>query len=106
MKDGIRPERILESFIDTVLTMFLTVEPRLRDSGDFDHVGIMRTPVIGGNWKMYKDPARTTSFFESVRPLIERSDHCEIVICPSFLGVENAVAATRGTRIRIGPRNL
>jgi triosephosphate isomerase len=35
----------------------------------------------------------TTSFFESFRPLVERSGHCEIVICPSFLDVEAAVAA-------------
>jgi triosephosphate isomerase len=66
----------------------------------------MRTPVIGGNWKMYKNPAETTSFFESFRPLVEYSGHCEIVICPSFLDLETAVTATRGTRIQIGAQNL
>ena len=66
----------------------------------------MRAPVIGGNWKMYKDPAGTTSFFESFLPLVEISGHCEIVICPSFLNVETAVTATRGTRIQIGAQNL
>jgi len=65
-----------------------------------------RTPVIGGNWKMYKDPTGTTSFFETFRPLVERSGFCEIVICPSFLDVEAAVKATRGTRIQIGAQNL
>ena len=54
-----------------------------------------RTPVIGGNWKMYKDPDGTTSFFDSFRPLVERSGYCEIVICPSFLDVQNAVTAAR-----------
>ena len=62
--------------------------------------------MIGGNWKMYKDPAGTMSFFESFRPLVERSGHCEIVICPSFLDLETAVTATRGTRIQIGAQNL
>jgi triosephosphate isomerase (TIM) len=65
-----------------------------------------RTPVIAGNWKMYKDPTGTTSFFESFRLLVERSGHCEIVICPSFLDVEAAVTATRGARIQIGAQNL
>jgi hypothetical protein len=37
-----------------------------------------RTPLIGGNWKMYKDPAGTTSFFERFLQLVERSAHCEI----------------------------
>jgi triosephosphate isomerase len=55
---------------------------------------------------MYKNPAGTTSFFETFRPLVEHSAHCEIVICPSYLDVENAVIATRGTTIRIGAQNL
>jgi triosephosphate isomerase (TIM) len=32
--------------------------------------------------------------------------HCEIVICPSFLDVENAVTATRGTNMQIGAQDL
>jgi triosephosphate isomerase len=51
---------------------------------------MVRTPLIGGNWKMYKD----------------RAGHCEIVICPSFLDLPAAVTATRGTRIQIGAQNL
>jgi triosephosphate isomerase (TIM) len=58
------------------------------------------------NWKMYKDPTGTTSFFETFRPLVERSGFCEIVICSSFFDVEAAVTATRGTRIQIGAQNL
>ena len=34
---------------------------------------------------MYKDPGGSTSCFERFLPLVERSAHCEIVICPSFL---------------------
>ncbi len=66
----------------------------------------MRTPMICGNWKMHKDAAGTTSFFESFRTLAERSENCEIVICPSYLNLETAVRATRGTKIRIGAQNL
>ena len=66
----------------------------------------MRTPVICGNWKMHKDAAGTTSFFESFRTLVERAENCEIVICPSFLNLETAVRATRGTRIQVGAQNL
>ena len=35
----------------------------------------MRTPVMSGNWKMYKTPAETTAFFEKFRPLVEKSSH-------------------------------
>jgi hypothetical protein len=49
---------------------------------DLNGLGEKRTPVIGGNWKIYKDPGGTTFFFDSFRPLVERTGHCEIVICP------------------------
>ena len=55
---------------------------------------------------MHKDPVGTTSFFESFRTLVERSENCEIVICPSFLNLETAVRATRGTTIQVGAQNL
>ena len=67
---------------------------------------MMRLPLIGANWKMYKDPAGTTSFFESFLPLVERSGDCEIVVCPSFLDIENAVAAVHGTKIHIGAQDI
>ncbi len=66
----------------------------------------MRKPVTAGNWKMYKTPAETTAFFERFRPLVERSEHCEVVICPPFTGLAAAVQAAAGTRIRIGAQNL
>jgi triosephosphate isomerase (TIM) len=61
---------------------------------------------MAGNWKMYKTPAETTSFFEKFRPLVEKSEHCEIVLCPPFTNIAAAVGAARGTRIQIGAQNL
>ena len=61
---------------------------------------------MAGNWKMFKTPAETTAFFEKFRPLVEKSEHCEIVICPPFTSLAAAVDAARGTRIRIGAQNI
>ena len=61
---------------------------------------------MAGNWKMYKTPAETTAFFEKFRPLVEKSEHCEVVICPPFTNLPAAVAAVRDTRIRIGAQNI
>src|ERR1035441_6183891 len=66
----------------------------------------MRTPVMSGNWKMYKTPAETTAFFEKFRPLVEKSSHCEIVICPPFTNLAAAVDAVKGSTIRIGAQNI
>jgi triosephosphate isomerase len=55
---------------------------------------------------MHKDPSETTSFFQVLRPLVDRSSHCEIVICPPFLDITNAVDAARGGSVQIGAQNL
>jgi triosephosphate isomerase len=61
---------------------------------------------MAGNWKMYKTAAETTSFFEKFRPLVERSEHCEIVICPPYPSLPAALAAAQGSRIGIGAQNM
>src|SRR5579864_9740489 len=66
----------------------------------------MRTPIMAGNWKMYKTPSETCAFFEKFNPLVAASTHCEMVICPAFVNLTAATEATRGTRIHIGGQNL
>ncbi len=66
----------------------------------------MRTPVMAGNWKMYKTPAETRAFFEKFRPLVEDTGGREIVICPPFTNLPAAVEAAQGSRIQIGGQDL
>jgi triosephosphate isomerase (TIM) len=61
---------------------------------------------MAGNWKMYKTPAETRSFFETFRPLADKVEDREIVICPPFTNLEAAAGAARGSRIGIGAQNL
>jgi triosephosphate isomerase (TIM) len=61
---------------------------------------------MAGNWKMYKTPAETAQFFEKFRPLAGNASHCEIVICPPFIDLAAAVAAVKGSSIRIGAQNV
>jgi triosephosphate isomerase (TIM) len=61
---------------------------------------------MAGNWKMFKTPAETIAFFEKFRPLVGKSEHCEIVICPPFTNLPAAVDAVKGTQIRIGSQNI
>jgi triosephosphate isomerase len=61
---------------------------------------------MAGNWKMYKTPAETTAFFEKFRPLVEKSEHCEIVICPPFTNLAAAVDAAKGSPIHVGSQNI
>ncbi len=61
---------------------------------------------MAGNWKMYKTPADTTAFFEKFRPLVAKSEHCEIVICPPFTSLAAAVGAAQDTAIQVGAQNV
>jgi triosephosphate isomerase len=61
---------------------------------------------MAGNWKMYKTPAETAAFFEKFRPLVEKSSHCEIVICPPFTNLAAAVEAAKGSSIKVGAQNI
>ncbi len=55
---------------------------------------------------MYKTIRETCAFFENFNPLVANSNHCDIVICPTFVNIQAAVEATRDTRVEIGGQNL
>lgn len=60
---------------------------------------------MAGNWKMYKTPADTTSFFEKFLPLVAQSTHADIAICPPYVCIPAAVDAVKGSRVTIGAQN-
>jgi len=66
----------------------------------------MRTPLLAGNWKMYKTAQETTAFFRNFIPLVAGVKERDIAICPPFPDIAAGVEATRGTRIGIGGQNL
>jgi triosephosphate isomerase (TIM) len=45
------------------------------------------TKLVAGNWKMFKGPAETLSFFER----FEAPDGVDVVLCPPFVSLEAAV---------------
>jgi triosephosphate isomerase (TIM) len=66
----------------------------------------MRRPILAGNWKMYKTPLETEAFFEHFLPMVEGSEHAEIVVCPPFVNLPAAAEAVQGTTVEIGAQNL
>lgn len=65
----------------------------------------MRTPLMAGNWKMYKTPAETKSFFEKFLPLVAGATQAEAAICPPFVNIAAAVEAAAGSRVTVGGQN-
>ena len=66
----------------------------------------MRTPVLAGNWKMYKTAAETAAFFERFAPLVASASHAEVVVCVPFVNLPAAVMAARWTAIGIGAQDV
>jgi triosephosphate isomerase len=64
----------------------------------------MRTPLIAGNWKMFKTVAETVKYIAELRELVAGLSGVEIVIAPPFTSLQAAAEAARGSSIglRIG----
>jgi triosephosphate isomerase (TIM) len=66
----------------------------------------MRTPLLAGNWKMYKTAGDTTAFFEKFLPLVAGASDRDIVICAPYVNLPAAIAAVAGSRVEVGAQNL
>lgn len=61
---------------------------------------------MAGNWKMFKTVQETCAFFDGFRPLVQNSNHADIVICPTFPSLQAAVEGAKGTPVEVGAQNL
>ncbi len=65
----------------------------------------MRTPVIAGNWKMFKNVQETLAFVEAVKGKAE-IDGVESVICAPYTDLPALVQAVKGTALKAGAQNM
>jgi len=65
-----------------------------------------RRPVIAGNWKMYKTIAEASAFVRDLRPLVDKVEHCEVVVAPPFTALRATADAALGSNIGIAAQNV
>lgn len=65
----------------------------------------MRKPIIAGNWKMNKTPAETTALINELKPLVAEAN-CDVVVCVPYVDIPAAVAAVKGSKIKVGAENV
>jgi triosephosphate isomerase len=65
----------------------------------------VRTPIIAGNWKMFKTVAQAVSFVNDVKGKAE-IDGVESVICAPFTALPALADAVKGTKLKIGAQNM
>jgi triosephosphate isomerase (TIM) len=66
----------------------------------------MRTPLIAGNWKMFKTVRETVAHVTELRSALDAAATPEIVVAPPFTALHAAAEAARGSRIGVSAQNL
>jgi triosephosphate isomerase len=65
-----------------------------------------RTPLIAGNWKMYKTVAETEQYIQALLPRVSSAEGVEVAVCTPFTALGAAVESTRGSRVEIYAQNM
>jgi triosephosphate isomerase (TIM) len=60
--------------------------------------------LIAGNWKMFKGPAETAEFCRALRAA-ELPEAVDVVVCPPYVSLAEAVQALAGTEIGVFAQN-
>ena len=66
----------------------------------------MRTPIIAGNWKMYKTVADTVKYIKEFRGMVKDIADVEIVVAPPFTAVHAAAEAARNSNVAVSAQNM
>ncbi|HEX3644540.1 MAG TPA: triose-phosphate isomerase [Vicinamibacterales bacterium] len=66
----------------------------------------MRTPLIAGNWKMFKTVSEAVTFVTELRDLVNGIAGVDIVVAPAFTALYAAASAARGTSIGLAAQDL
>jgi triosephosphate isomerase len=66
----------------------------------------MRTPIVAGNWKMFKTPAEAVEFVQALLPKIAALDGVDRVCCPPYVALPGVSAALAGSPLKVGAQNV
>lgn len=65
----------------------------------------MRTPVIAGNWKLFKTIAEATGMVNELKPLVAGTSGVEIVVAPVFTALDRVAEALSGSNVRLAAQD-
>jgi triosephosphate isomerase len=65
-----------------------------------------RTPLIAGNWKMYKTVEQAEEYIQVLLPRVSSVQRAEIAICPTFTALQAMIDSTRGSRVAVYAQNM
>jgi triosephosphate isomerase len=65
-----------------------------------------RTPLIAGNWKMYKTGPQAVKTAQTLAAMCTDVDNTDIMIAPTFLSLPLVAQAIEGSNVALGAQNL
>jgi triosephosphate isomerase (TIM) len=68
--------------------------------------GAGRTPLIAGNWKMYKTEEQAEEYIQALLPRVSAVDGVDVAICVPFTDLRAMVDSARGSRVEVYAQNV
>ncbi len=65
-----------------------------------------RTPLIAGNWKMYKTLSESVATVEQLKAILAGTVDVDIMVAPPFTSLAAVCAAAKGSPIDVGAQDL
>jgi triosephosphate isomerase len=65
-----------------------------------------RTPLIAGNWKMYKTEAEAEEYIQALLPRVAAVSGVDVAICVPFTDLRAMVDSARGSRVEVYAQNM
>jgi triosephosphate isomerase len=65
-----------------------------------------RTPLIAGNWKMYKTEAQAEEYIQALLPRVAAVSGVDVAICVPFTDLRAMLDSARGSRVEVYAQNM
>ncbi len=65
-----------------------------------------RTPLVAGNWKMYKTEEQAEQYIQALLPRVSALDGVDVAICVPFTDLRAMVDSARGSRVEVYAQNM
>ena len=65
-----------------------------------------RTPLIAGNWKMYKTEEQAEDYIQALLPRVSALDGVDVAICVPYTDLRAMIDSARGSRVEVYAQNM
>jgi triosephosphate isomerase (TIM) len=65
-----------------------------------------RTPLVAGNWKMYKTESEAEEYIQALLPRVATVSGVDVAICVPFTDLRAMVDSARGSRVEVYAQNM